>query len=524
MTDGPWANEAERRLMIRAVAKMSDTCEMPDLTPDCPFFEIGSSGPECAEQCRDLMERYPEDHASASTGHDLGHASLDAVQRRRPRRAPRTAEVHAFDARRRLLSDIGKPLSEWTFTSILMVLKDRAVALGSEGHGANVAVSDLLDAITDRGMNPDAIIPAAFALPRAARVAVAILADKELAAIDASELSKSFKKLIASGKAWAPVLRDFLGHPEDSDPATIVTDPRTVSTLTNWFRSRGAAGIFSDDVPSLEELRLVEDLPAISKVALHDARWMLDRFTETYADGWAYDSLLSEYRYLLSNRAGCAPSAIMKENHHEAAKIAEMIAVKASDGASSAQEDSSTVNVSLFTAVAVQRLNAGKRAEAAAVYRALAQVKPDDAEVLNNLGFCQIIDNPPDAIRALKRSATLSPATGLGTVTLLNLALAHHRVGENADAQRYLAEVYERPDLGDSAFMWAVDDGEPRVELVVLAEYASALTTHIDECVAGCRERQSIALTADVVWLPRAKEGNRAIDENETDEGGEKHG
>lgn len=145
--DALWASDPERRLVVRAVAKFSDDCSAPDLTPSCPFYELTSTGPIWAEQCRDLMERYPADLIRPDHAF-LGNA-LGAVRRPRARHGPDKTD-RAFDARERHLSDGKKPLTRWWMTSLLVELLERVTNPGENTRDA-APTESLLRELSHRG-------------------------------------------------------------------------------------------------------------------------------------------------------------------------------------------------------------------------------------------------------------------------------------------------------------------------------------------------------------------------------------
>ena len=52
---------ADRQIFIQALRAYSDSCELPLLTPMCPFYERTSQGPSCGEQCHDLLAAHQPD-------------------------------------------------------------------------------------------------------------------------------------------------------------------------------------------------------------------------------------------------------------------------------------------------------------------------------------------------------------------------------------------------------------------------------------------------------------------------------
>ena len=57
----------ERQLLVTALVAYSDDCDAPALTPECPFYVETSSGPSCAEECKDILAKVQGDEFANPT-------------------------------------------------------------------------------------------------------------------------------------------------------------------------------------------------------------------------------------------------------------------------------------------------------------------------------------------------------------------------------------------------------------------------------------------------------------------------
>jgi len=175
----------------------------------------------------------------------------------------------------------------------------------------------------------------------------------------------------------------------------------------------------------------------------------------------------------------------MRERHVETDTLAALLADRACDDwKHGATADGGELLVSNFTGVALERLRSGKHEDAVAIYRGLADLKPEDPEVLNNLGFCLLPTSPREAAEALKKSISAA-GDEVSVHTYLNLALAEHRAGGHEAADSAIALAAESDGLGAHAFMW-LPDCHDELEQIVLDRYLDLLVDHISRCAEPC--------------------------------------
>ena len=98
------ASGRNREILLKALRAYRESCQPPELTPDCPFFTWTSNGPACGEECADLLAEHgceePENRIDLGGGVVL----IKQAPPRRPRRGPSKSD-RPFDARQIYMSD-----------------------------------------------------------------------------------------------------------------------------------------------------------------------------------------------------------------------------------------------------------------------------------------------------------------------------------------------------------------------------------------------------------------------------------
>jgi len=149
------------------------------------------------------------------------------------------------------------------------------------------------------------------------------------------------------------------------------------------------------------------------------------------------------------------------------------------------QQDSARKSTSLstreMTSTAIEFLDAGRRAEAAALFEAAKRVNPQDPEVINNYGFCILPDRPDEGLREIKSAGDLGYPHR--AITLANRMYGLLRVGRLTSAleaaERFLIEGqgYEAAYLWD----WQRAPENPAAFWIPIRRYITQLGLHIAE-------------------------------------------
>jgi hypothetical protein len=467
------------QLLYRALADFSDACDIPDLTPTCPFYQLqADDSPICGEECKDILsdDLSPSAMPQALTlGGDL--VALRG-RRPRPRRGP-PEDLAAFDARQIYLSERDREVSTWGLTSLVNGLKHQYAWMkqdDSDPHNIRRA-NAIAEELERRGVNP------------------AVVVRHGLFRHITSAVIWHIRNALPNGGdelGWIDLVRQAADNFDDLAANADAELGNIVDSVYPYLR----AWIYSAPLEDLLEHRVTfsaKDLTAMSAELPDrdlDAVWLVDRFTTTYIEAWNLRSLQREWRYIHSQFPGPCPPANMRERHVPlntlALRLAEigvrrletedMEAVGASQG---------LLRIDQFFPLAVEALKRGERAEAESIYRMLLKVRPDDREVANNLGFCVIPEHPAESVSLFETAIENSEPGLLLAMTYLNLALAHYQLGNVTEARKALIGAREHPLEGFSGYMWDLDrlsegpwtaaeiDGD-------LAEYADKLEDMLD--------------------------------------------
>lgn len=478
-----WAEDltvGDRQMMLRALARYSDECEAPDLTPDCPFFEVIESGPVCGEQCQDVLAKYPQDHVDPDL---LGlGGGLSARRRMRPRRGP-PADERAYDAAQIRLEDRDKPLSEQRLGALVGALSLRAMG-DLEQDSDHVDLGRLLEELERRGLQIREIARLGLTREFGHGVGLSVWASQDAGATDVLPA-----RFLAAGEVWRQTLEEVPGTLADSDSdggGQRVLTLRGVNVLSAWFGNTPVETSLSGHIPTAAELRADMSFDADADLVI-EAEWLFDRFTKTYTPDWRVRSLRREWRYLHAHLPGCCPPGMMRQRPMESSDVS--MAIADADCNRSDTETADARQPSLSKAqlkrLAFDAAMDGRHEHAAGIFQVVSRLDPSDGESTNNLGFCLIPTRAKEAADTLRaaRESTSTP-----TLTDLNLSLALHLAGDaTAGLEQALVAVAEAPDDLDQAWVWHLGDGGLRLELVHdLLDYGIDLIDHMERCPGSC--------------------------------------
>lgn len=463
-------DDVERSLMLRAVARFSDDCEAPELTPECPFYEVGPAGPVCGEQCQDLIAKFPSDLVRPdSLGLGTG---LAARRSRRPRRGP-APDSKAFDAAEVRMSDRSLPLDEQRLPALLGTL--RAVATRDPATH-NVDLNELLAEIEHRGVDIRTVARLGLSDDFFRYVVLTLWSTDAGVGLPEALL----KSLQVTGHQWRDVLKEAGGLADTASGAHVNGVGKTL--ITSWFTQTNIDESLGGRVPSAAELLDLSDHPSdVGDDLVLDAEWLFDRFTKTYTAEWREPSLMREWRYLNTQRVGCCPPGLMRQRMVDELDVARALA---DEQCNRHEAEASQPPWRQLKAQAYAAALEGRVELAADIFGVVAELDPTDNEVMNNLGFCRMPSSPAGAVEAL-RQATSNTDTPM--LTALNLSLAMHLVGD--PAAQDVAEAALGAELveGRRAYVWLINDGGLALELTNdLIQYGETLVDHMGSCHGGC--------------------------------------
>ncbi len=459
----------ERSLMLRAVARFSDDCEAPELTPECPFYELGADGPVCAEQCQDLIAKFPDDLLQPDAlGLGLG---LTARRSRRPRRGP-SADARAFDAAEIRMDDRSRPLDEQRLTALLTTLK---ALVSHDSATRNVDLGALLAEIEHRGIDIQAVARLGLSEEFMHYVVLALWSTNPGVGLPPALV----KSLQTSGEQWRSVLLEMGGLVDPGVGGFL--NSSGAAAVRAWFQNTDPIDSLGGRIPTAAELTSASEGYDLSDELVGDAEWLFDRFTLTFAAEWRAGSLVREWRYLNTQRVGCCPPGLMRQRMVDEKDVARALADEQCN-----RQEAQTAEPPWhqLKGHAVAAALEGRLELAADIFGVVAELDPTDTEVMNNLGFCRLPTSPADAIEALEKA---QGRTSTPMLTALNLSLAMHLGGDERALE--VAESALREDLveGPRAYVWTLSDDGLVLSLVEdLILYGEDLVTHMSECPGAC--------------------------------------
>jgi hypothetical protein len=415
---------------------------------------------------------------------------------RRPRRG--AASTKPFDAEEVHLADATKPLEDWRPSALLRELRDQTTPpTDSEGEdlaGRFNRVSALLDRLVEHGLDGERLLRSIFVDEMSKAVvtmtAIPLLLGSQRADSALAEISNqtfdAWAELLLSerrpSREWFDRARSEGAHWVQDQVHRIFGHSRRIAA---WMTGLSLPDLIAWRVPTPDEFSSVEESAFVSPSA--EDQWGFDRFMQTYLESWNFESLLLEWRYVHGTRVGPCLAEAMRTRQVGAEDLARVIAAKAASGETAG--GGSSLTVSGFVKPALEHLQEGRHATAAAIFDACRIAAPSDAEAHNNYGFCVLPTDPQEALAALETAAQLGMR--YAPVNVANRMLALVRLGRPATAlevaSRFAAtRAWSRPAFG---FLWSWDAEPPKLSAVedirlYVAAFALDVATNVDDDVA----------------------------------------
>jgi hypothetical protein len=383
--------DLETQFLAVAVTRYADSCPPGVLHPDCPYaVATGDRARTCSEQCRSVAVR-------------LSRPAYVGTRRERSQ---------AYDARQLLLSETGPvPDAHWHTASLVKRL-EQAIShppfRASDGETIlrrHIDATNALAYLSQRGLDIDALVRQGL-WPNM-RVSMQLWLSR--AYVSEQEGTSQVGPI----REWLTVL--------ESTMAELSRAP-TVGQVMAALETGGFLGVLDRWMARVPLLDVVEwnwvEPPTVTEWAEpeHNSRmeWFVERLTRTYLESWSLEALKAEYRFQHGESMDM-PMDQVRLRHIEEPDVSREIAKRAVAG----QPREALQRV---TMQATDLLSDGKRSEAAALFDATRIMNPDFGEAHNNFGFCMIIDDPAQALSALRRAAQLDD--GLAAISWLNQAAA----------------------------------------------------------------------------------------------------
>lgn len=514
--------------MVRALGHFSDACVPAELNSDCPFYETNADGPVCGEQCKDILASIGGDRPASG-----GLVLIDGFElhRRRPRPRPRRGpdrRTRPFDAREGYLGDRDRPRDVRSAASLiheLQVLLFEHPALAPDPLEREYEIRASFDELARRGVDVEAIVR--YGLQDQIVLGIAMLAtlpefgikmDGELPhvgkewhelmlasyavdkrrhvdrMIDYDALMRRMRNVAASLDVLPPLNAPGTASSTErsGDDAILITYAlagRFITRLISWVQTADINEVLTWQAP--EARRFVNEPVQIgpSPAAVEHGRWLFDRFSKTYLADWDESSLRHEWRYLLARCPGAAPAEVMRERQTRAEEVSACLADLSSTPTTSPpgvpSDTADTVALYKFVHLAAKSLNEGRRQEAIALYRGLAQLRPDDPDITNNYGFCLLVDDPESATQWLERAAALREGR-IDSTNVANRVYAAVLLGDHERAVELAEGLYEASQTAtfQHAYLWvAGTDGPELGEEVDPVHYVAKLAVTAAEAL-----------------------------------------
>ena len=275
-------SEKENELVLRALREYSESCRAPALIPECPFaIEIGQNERGCGEECMDLLGKH-----EARRPHRLIQVrpglNISRPIRPRPRRSG-DLEGRPFDAKEIYLQDHeNRTPQQWRLPAILYAIKQTIQSLPddsvSEGERYAYVVS-LLDALAQFGIDTSTLAEPWIREHTRRAVLGRVYAHWSVRrTFQTSIIVESWVQLLDDA-----VSRDVTHCDASARPDSDVADAALISLMNatgSWSRSASLAQVVEWSPPGALEISNREHMDDLSS----DARWLFDRFTETYLE------------------------------------------------------------------------------------------------------------------------------------------------------------------------------------------------------------------------------------------------
>jgi tetratricopeptide (TPR) repeat protein len=282
--------------------------------------------------------------------------------------------------------------------------------------------------------------------------------------------------------AWQAIRRSWSSPDDEHDlphalSRILSVHPR--ERLITWNLTRTIEELIEWSPPPLPQFLLTPiDFEAVD--GTWRGSWLFDRFTRTYLQEWADETLDLEWKYIHSGTPGCGNPNEMALRRIETNELAIEIVHRTVDRKNGSKEDPKGIHPADFTFIALDHLQAGRYETAVALYEGIHILRPGDAVVLNNLGFCLIPCDLSRAIVALEESVRLAPKPR--SLTYANLACAYFLKGEHLKSAEAAVRSLHLP-AEQHVWLWEIDEDDRLTlsEGMHTEHYAQALCDRLRE-------------------------------------------
>lgn len=513
----------EKAIFLEALRRMSRDCEPPELLPECPFsVDLTGGGRGCGEECERLLAEFGSggrrDEEAMPGIPGMGFSRRDPTMRRR-RHAASPSEPRAFDAAEIYLSHRDDPdRTRWVPTALVYELRELVAAspaLWDDDRLDRLHASAL--ELRRRGVDPDLLVRHGFGpllVTHLAMASAGLFAGDPGPVIDVTaepELAPGAEARIkAVGDRWTDLLDEAYEHRADlvstCEDEHEAIPARIRAALAPEFSRRIFDYIMTAPIEAIYGWEAPTELPVERALIDREERrrytWVADRFSETYEGAWHPDSLREEWGYLRGIESPPFPRGLLESRSLPESRIAQLLADR-----TYGEYSEDHISTDELKSEAVRFLRNGRREAAVAVFEAAKHRDPDNAELVNNFGFCLTPDNPVHALEALEKAERMGFSNWpINTATRV---MALHLAGRHAAALELAERLLDATDGADehpeSGYLWhQAPDGE--VELVsnrcprcFVAEVAHWIASQTGDAVLEERwEKRRLAIVDEV--------------------------
>lgn len=412
LTDDP----REREIFLRALRYYSDSCEPPELMAECPFsVDEGLGQRGCGEECVDLLATHNAPPATEEI--KLGNG-ISIVRSIRPRARQTSLSISkAYDAREVYLTDKAtKPPQHWFLASVLQGLAEEVstapplepdLVIKRRDH-----IYELVRIVEERGLNFEVQV-----MPYLQRIIIGPV------------LAATFMEDRTIDKSGSEIRK-------------------AIDCIITWVNTVSFDGLIGWKLP----LQLDSIIEAHQRLPTPgaDGQWIWDRFTVTYIEEWATDSLRREWEYIHGEkRAPCHSKEMLRRMISEK----QLAKVMADRLAHSDQQRFTLADD--FVKQAVKFLEEERRLDAVILFKAAVLKEPKSPKAHNNLGFCLLPDDPRKALQCFEKALELDGVD----IQLVNVnrILVLALLGRRASAMDLAQSFLDSDSASDLVHSWLWD-------------------------------------------------------------------
>ena len=333
---------------------------------------------------------------------------------------------YPFDARQSWMAEPATDLSKWRTVSLVTALRvvlQHGPAAGGGGAVAGftgdqrfVFLRNLMTEIDERGIDSDPLVR--YGMQRevlgpviSGMVAIHVLGEEavgllaERSGVEIEQWRRVFGIGPAARRMAAPALDDdsldFSATVGAALTRSLMNASRGIGPAVAWVHTADLADVLTLRPPSDGELDMLAAWrPSLPSETGNEYRWLVDRLSTTFLTSWETSSLRLEYRWNAGRaRPPCRVDLMLERTPDTAELIAEIARRDALDRSDA--QDGGLLAGQIQESARVL-LEEGRARDAAALFEFLCKIDPDNADALNNLGFCLIPVAPAEALRHLE--------------------------------------------------------------------------------------------------------------------------